>query len=354
MLPEENVREYYMIRDIRDTPKALDAVVKSLDGISEVAASARKFRKIFFIGCGSSYYAVLFGSWPLMKNGSVLAFALPSSELILHFSDAVNSDSLVVGVSRSGRTAETLKALEICRGKGAYTVGFTIEGGSEITGIVDEPVVLDIGEEKSIIMTKSFTAFSLSTAMFSSILSERISGEKQTLIDECKAIPSLARSLLSYEDKIAATSKRLLSENIERFIFLGSGPSYPIALEGALKVKETSYVATEGLHLLEFRHGPMATIGERLTLVISCFLGENTVHLKNFVSEFAGKGADIILISNSIDLGESTLKLPPEYSGECKALLSIIPMQILAYYYAVGKGRDPDKPRNLSRYIQRF
>ncbi|MEM2702779.1 MAG: SIS domain-containing protein [Candidatus Bathyarchaeia archaeon] len=354
MFPREIKQEYSMIKDIRDSPNALKAVIKSLNRMSEIADYACKFRKIFFIGCGSSYYAALFGSWPLMRNGELVAYALPSSELIFHFANIVNSDSLVIGISRSGRTAETVTALEICKRRGARTVGFTIEKESEITGIVNEPIVLDIGEEKSIIMTKSFTAFSLATAVFSSILDEKISGEKHIFVDESKAMPSLTENILKAEGRIAAVSKRLLDESIERFIFLGSGPSYPIALEGALKVKETSYVATEGLHLLEFRHGPMATIGERLTLVISCFLGENAIYLKNFVSEFASKSADMVLISDSEDFGENALRLPPEYSGECKALLSIVPMQILAHYYAVGKGRDPDKPRNLFRYVQRF
>lgn len=343
-----------MIRDIRDTPNALNAVIENIDEISEIADSAPRFRKIFFIGCGSSYYAAVFGSWPLTGNDRVLAYALPSSELIFHFVNAVDSDSLIVGVSRSGRTAETVTALKLCRGRGAYTVGLTIEGGSEVASLVDDLMVLNIGGERSIIMTKSFTAFSLATAIFSSVVNEKTSGRKQVLIDEAEAMPSLAKNILGEEDKIAATAKRLIDKNIERFVFLGSGPTYPIALEGALKVKETSYAATEGLHLLEFRHGPMATVDERLTLMISCFLGENSVYLKNFVSEFAGKGSDIILISDSEDFDGSTLKLPSEYSGECKALLSIIPMQILAYYYAVGKGRDPDKPRNLPRYVQRF
>ncbi|MBS7624801.1 SIS domain-containing protein [Candidatus Bathyarchaeota archaeon] len=352
----EEKQEYDMIRDIRETPAALRSITRALNRMNELADLAHKFKKIFFIGCGSSYYAALFGSWPLAKSSKVLAYALPSSELIFHFADIIDSNSLVVGISRSGRTAETIAALNICRKKGAYIIGFSIEEESSMLDVVDDLVVLDIGGERSIIMTKSFSTLSLATSVFSSILNERVFKEKQPLIEESKVMPSLAERLLKNESMVADISKRLIDENIERFIFLGSGPSYPIVLEGALKVKETSYVATEGLHLLEFRHGPMAMVGEKFSLVISCFLNENNVHLKNFISEFANKNVDMILITDTAFNGpkETVIEMPIEYSGECKALLSIIPMQILAYYYAVGKGRNPDKPRNLSRYVQRF
>lgn len=349
-------QEYDMIRDIRETPVALRSVARSIDRINELAEVAHKFRKLFFIGCGSSYYAALFGSWPLVRSSKVLVYALPSSELIFHFKDTIDNNSLVIGISRSGRTAETITALEVCKKKGAYTVGFSIEEESKMLDIVDEPVVLNIGGERSIIMTKSFSTLSLAASIFSNILNERFFKERQPLIDESKVMPDLAERLLENEGTVATMSKRLIDENIERFVFLGSGPSYPIVLEGALKVKETSYVATEGLHLLEFRHGPMAMLGEKLSLIISCFLSENSVYLKNLVSEFADKGANMILITDTAFSGlkEVIIEIPGEYSDECKALLSIIPMQILAYYYAVGRGRNPDKPRSLSRYVQRF
>jgi glucosamine--fructose-6-phosphate aminotransferase (isomerizing) len=348
------LKEYNMIKDIRETPFALKSVLEETKKFDSLKAYEFKFEKIFFIGCGSSYYAALYGAWPLLKNNNTLVYTLPSSELLIHFMDIVDENSLVVGTSRSGKTAETVTALEMCKKKGAYTLGFTIERGSRIFDVTNETISLDIGEEKSIIMTKSFTSFCYATAIFSAILSEKILGKRQKLLEESSELVPLSEKLIREEDRIIPVSNRLVAENVERFVFLGSGPSYPIALEGALKIKETSYAATEGLHLLEFRHGPMASVGEKQTLVIPCFLGENHSYLKNFVSEFTGKRADLILITDSKEFGENVIEIPPEYSIEWKALLSIIPIQILAYYYAVGKGRDPDRPRNLSRYIPRF
>lgn len=348
------LKEYNMIKDIRETPFALKSVLDGTKNFDSLKASEYRFKKIFFIGCGSSYYAALYGIWPLLKNDNILAYALPSSELLINFMDIVDEKSLVVGTSRSGKTAETVTALEICKKKGAHTLGFTIEKESKIFDVTDETILLDIGEEKSIIMTKSFTSFCFATALFSTILSEKISGKRHKLLEESRELAFLSENLLRGEDKIIPISNRLVAENVERFVFLGSGPSYPIALEGALKIKETSYAATEGLHLLEFRHGPMASVGEKQTLVISCFLGEHNSYLKNFITEFTGKRADLILITDSKEFGENIIEIPTEYSVECKALLSIIPIQILAYYYAVGKGKDPDRPRNLSRYIPRF
>ncbi len=343
-----------MIEDVRETSAALKAVIKEMEKIERLGDVGKEFKKVFLIGCGSSYYAALYGSWPLLKNDDILTYALPSSELLFYYMEKVDKSSLVVGVSRSGNTAETITALEKCKKNGAHTIGFTIEKESKIFNITDEQIAFDIGEEKSIIMTKSFTSFSLATALFSTILSEKLSSRKQRFLDESKSICSLSENILSEENKIIPVSNRLVAENVERFVFLGSGPSYPIALEGALKIKETSYVATEGLHLLEFRHGPMASIGEKQTLIISSFLEENHVYLKNFVTEFMDKHADTILITDSKDFGENVIEIPSECTVESKSLLAIIPIQILAYYYAVGKGRNPDKPRNLSRYIQRF
>ncbi|MEM2179794.1 MAG: SIS domain-containing protein [Nitrososphaeria archaeon] len=348
------LKEYNMIKDIRETPFALNAVIKEMEKIERLCSTGNKFKKIFFIGCGSSYYAAFYGAWPLLRNDEILTYALPSSELLFHYIEKVDKNSLVVGVSRSGNTAETITALERCKKNGAHVIGFTIEKGSKIFDAASEAIAFDIGEEKSIIMTKSFTSFSLATALLSTILNEKLFNIKQRFLDESKNLPSLSENILYEENKIIPISNRLVAENVERFVFLGSGPSYPIVLEGALKIKETSYVATEGLHLLEFRHGPMASIGEKQTLIISCFLEENHVYLKNFVKEFIDKHADIILVTDSEDFGENVIRIPQEYSDESKALLSIIPIQILAYYYAVGKGRNPDKPRNLSRYIQRF
>ncbi|MCX8188127.1 MAG: SIS domain-containing protein [Nitrososphaeria archaeon] len=348
------LKEYNMIKDIKETPLALKAVTKEINEIERLGDVGKTFKKVFFIGCGSSYYAALYGAWPLLKNDGILTYSLPSSELLFHYMKNVDEKSLVVGVSRSGNTAETITVLEKCKRNGAHTIGFTIEKGSKIFDTTDETIAFEIGEEKSIIMTKSFTSFSLATALFSTILNEKLFGIKQRFLEESKSIPSLSENILRDEDKIIPLSNRLVAENVERFVFLGSGPSYPIALEGALKIKETSYVATEGLHLLEFRHGPMASIGEKQSLVIACFLEENHVYLKNFVTEFMDKHADIILVTDSKDFGENVIRVPSEYSVESKALLSIIPIQILAYYYSVGKGKNPDRPRNLFRYIQRF
>lgn len=348
------LKEYNMIKDVRETPFALKAVTKEIERIEKLGDIVSKFKKIFFIGCGSSYYAALFGSWPLLKNEKILTYTFPSSELLFHYMEMVDEDSLVVGVSRSGNTAETIAALEKSRRNGAHVIGFTIERESKIFDTADEPIMLEIGGEKSTIMTKSFTSFCLATALFSAILNEKHLGRKQSFLDESKKLTSLSENILKEEDKVTPISNRLVGENVERFIFLGSGPSYPIALEGALKIKETSYAATEGLHLLEFRHGPMASVGEKQSLIISCFLQENNVYLKNFVLEFMDKHADIILITDSNKFGRNAIEIPSEFCIESKALLSIIPIQILAYYYAVGKGRDPDNPRNLSRYIQRF
>jgi len=351
--------EYSTINDIRDNPLAIESVVKAAPKITNLAEriyeKIRDLKRIFFVGCGSSYYAVMFGAWPLL-NTELKVHAVPSSEFIFYHSQLLNEEDLVIGVSRSGQTAETVSAIKKAREHKALTVAFTLTPKSELYEISEESFAVDIGEEKSVVMTKSFTSLSLASAIFSAALKRCMFNETCSFVDELGELRGSAESLIKKEKEIQELAEARIMNAVERFICLGSGPAYPIMLEGALKIKETSYVATESFHTLEFRHGPMASIGEKLTIFLSAFKGEIFDASKRLLNEIKERGADVIFMTNSSEEGEEKGKIviPRIECEENAALLSIIPIQIFAYYYAVRKGKNPDKPRGITRYIGKF
>jgi len=347
--------EFFMIDDVRGGPETVRNVVSNLRGLRLLAerVCGKGVKRFFFLGCGSSYYAALFGAWPLVCSG-VQAYALPSSEFLFYYSGLAGEGSVVVGVSRSGLTAETVSAVRKARENGAFTVSFTTGVGSELSRECGESFLVDVGEEKSIIMTKSFVGLSLASAIFSSEVSRNLFGGDCRLAGDLSKLSTSAEELLKRESLLQDMAYARVRGGVERFVFLGSGPAYPIALEGALKVKETSYVASEAFHTLEFRHGPMSTLGEKQTLFLVACRGEGFTPSKRLHSEMLEKNADVIVLTNAQEEFEKPIWVPYVESEEAAALLSIIPVQLFAYHYATARGRNPDRPRNLSRYVERF
>ncbi len=341
---------FFMINEIRDTPNALNWISRNIESIQDVAEliTNKGIEKLFFIGCGSSYYAAMHGIYHLIGS-KFEVYSLPSSEFLFYYKRGIDNKTAVIALSRSGNTAETVTAMREARSKEALTIGFTCTKGSMLDREADKSLVIDIGEEKSIIMTKSFTSLSIVTSILSMILSSKINSYR----DEIKKLKEISENILKIENKIKEKASEKI--NIERFVFLGQGPTYPTVLEGALKLKETSYIASEGLHALEFRHGPMSSIGEKLTINALMVKGESHSAVNTLIEEIVNKGADVTVFTNSdsVDLGE-VIKIPSELSEELSAILFIIPLQLFAFYYSTGKGINPDSPRHLSKYIAKF
>ncbi|MCD6301835.1 MAG: SIS domain-containing protein [Staphylothermus sp.] len=341
------------LQDIEEIPVAVDNVIKYRSKLEYIAKELLGIspKKIFFIGCGSSYYLALLIQSPLVRvMNHVFSLSLPSSEAFIYYNELFDDKAVVIGISRSGETAETLTALEKAKARGSYTILLSITNESRGKHIVDKYVYLDAGIERSIVMTKSFVTLSLAGLLLTSTIREYYKGEhiKQ---DYLYSFKNYVEEIIQYKDNYLEKGRMYAEKQIERFVFLGSGPSYAIALEGSLKFKETSYVATEAIHALEFRHGPMATIGENQVEVIINPSGESydlVYRLYKDIQEYEGK---ILRLS---DRDKPDIVLPNTGAEELSALAAIIPLQIIAIGYALAKGRDPDKPRNLVRYVDRF
>lgn len=349
-------KEYSMIKNIRESPKAIENTLSHINDIEKIVStiSRKNLKRIFFVGCGTSYFISMNGIYPLIGCPRLWTYSVPSSEMIHYFNRLVDENSVVIGISRSGKTAETVTAIEQSKKKGAFTVCFTSTSKNRLSKISDESIVFDIGEEKSIIMTKSFTSLSLATLLTAFLLSKKNQSLNRVFESELGILPSYAREILNQEGEIERIAKDKVREGIERFVYLGSGPAYPIAMEGAMKVKETSYVASEGLHTLEFRHGPMSSIGEKMMFMVIVLKGSSETASVRFVSDIKQIGADVVSVTNLKENLGSSIRVPLTQVEEFSALLSIIPMQIFGYYYSVSKKLNPDQPRHLFRFVARF
>lgn len=339
-----------MINEIRDTPRALACVLDMSKLIEHVAEElyGRGIRRLLLTGCGSSYYAALAA---VEASGSPFSFeAFPSSELLFYKAKLAPEGSAVVGISRSGRTAETVAALREAKARGIITVTITCSEDSPMATDADSKIVLDIGEERSIIMTKTFSSLSLASAMlcdrFDRILSGRV--KEGWKLEE---LPEAASRVLKLEEKIKEMANAMRVK--EFFIVLGQGPAHPVALEGALKLMETASLMTKALHSLEFRHGPMATVDERVGLLLIALKDDSTPAMARLADEMRQQGLSPIVISNAPEL-ECDLELPWRHDPRLSTPVAIIPLQLLSFYISVNKGLNPDSPRRLHKFVGGF
>jgi len=347
-----------MLQDISEIGTSLNALSTMINEIEELGSRYRNVSRVFLVGAGSSYYASMYAaSHALHAKLSKCTYALPSSEFLFNYSRIINSSDLVIAVSRSGETAETLEALSRAKANGAATVMLSISRGGGL-GFIDNYLTLNIGPERSLVMTKSFVALSAAAlVLMGSILNININyGESMKALVDC-----INRLLNNSElvGRLSETVGEWVNASISRFVFLGHGSSYPLALESALKFQETSYAATQALNTLEFRHGPVATIGERQVVVIINQVNSMSDAANRLFHELSdrSKGTDtrILMVTNSNAKGNGIINVECETGlEEFDALALITPIYLLAYYNAVKRGIDTEKPRGLVRVVKNF
>jgi len=342
--------------DIIEIPTAIDGVEKSIEVIQLVAKTiiSRGCRRFYFTGCGSSYYSAMLISFPLMVEdiGAEL-YALPSSEIIMYHGGRIAKDCCIVAVSRSGETAETLEVLRIGKERGAHNVIITISEGSKAKNYVDNYLYIDVGVERGIVMTKSFFSMTLAGLLLTLSIVSMVTGRRFDAYSQPSVLKEYVKNVIGDREKIFRLAQRYAEQGVKRFVFLGSGPAYPIALEGSLKLKESTYVATEAMHALEFRHGPIATVGENQVIVVVNQNGKSYNHVYKLYKELLSMGASVVRLSNR-DVDENTITIATTGSEELDALSAIVPLQLFAYGYATALGLDMDRPRNLVRVVEHF
>ena len=358
--------KHFMLKEIFEQPAAIENTMRgrvSIEG-SGVAtgrmglddASAKRIRRIVLTACGTSYHAALIGKYWLENLARVPTEVESASEYRAR-GPLVDPNDLVIPVSQSGETVDTLEAVKVAQAGGARILAIANVLESAIPRAADGTMYTHAGPEIGVASTKCFTAQVAALFMLAVHLGRRRGTldkpEARALLQELLKVPSYIHEILKENDKIAALAHRFASAR--NFLFLGRGLSFPVALEGALKLKEISYIHAEGYAAGEMKHGPIALIDEQLPVVVVMPSDSSLERTVGNVQEVLARGAKVIAISTKGESVADKLEIDkieiPKCHKELSPLLSIIPLQLLAYHIADFKGTDIDQPRNLAKTV---
>jgi glucosamine--fructose-6-phosphate aminotransferase (isomerizing) len=347
-----------MIKEIHEQPDAFKKILTDTrDAIRNVALSAWKKKRVdtfYLAGCGSSYYAAMIPRFYCEHYLALNAVAMPSSEFVWYTPKPNVNSPILIALSRSGKTSETVGATRKAKKVGIPTVAVTFDQESTMAEECDFSFDLGVSTDESVIMTKTFTSSALTSLLLGTEFA-RLRGEPppKDVEAELSRLPGDAEDVIqSVEDQARKAVEA--SGGISRYIYLGSGACYPACLEGALKLRETSYTASETYHSMEIRHGPFAELQEGIQVFAIVPRGETVAQHLTLLKEISATGATVVPISDVPEIigsFKNSIRMPQSTSPLFSALLYMIPMQLFAYYYAVHKGLNPDAPRNLSRYV---
>ncbi|RME77490.1 glutamine--fructose-6-phosphate transaminase (isomerizing) [Candidatus Woesearchaeota archaeon] len=345
--------DHFMLKEIFEQPEtvanAFRGKVKNIDGISLTLPS--NLRRVLLLACGTSWHAALIGKYILERSSRIEAQAEHASEF-RYRSPVLHNDDLVIALSQSGETADTLEALRLAKEAGATIAGIVNATGSTIAKFAGQGMYLHAGPEIGVASTKAFTSQVVALNLLNLYLN-RNATYRQEIINYLKRIPEQIQFILDDAKVIENIAKEYA--HASDFLFLGRDIHYPVALEGALKLKEISYIHAEGYPAAEMKHGPIALIDESMPcvfIVTEDNLAQKT--LSNMQEVKSRKGKIICVcdfehpeISN---LADHVIKVP-KTTWELSPLLTNIPLQLLSYYIARERGCEIDKPRNLAKSV---
>jgi glucosamine--fructose-6-phosphate aminotransferase (isomerizing) len=326
-----------------------------LDGVALDVASAEKIARIQLIACGTSWHAGLVGKhW--IEALSRIPVEVDLASEYRYRDPIVDGSVLCVAISQSGETADTLAALTEAKQRGALALGVVNVVGSSIARETDAGVYLRVGPEIGVASTKAFTGQVMVNSMLATFIGRRryLSQEYVShLLRELEQVPSKIERALAWSERIrAATAKYIHREN---WLFLGRGVNYPVALEGALKLKEISYIHAEGMPAAEMKHGPIALIDNGMPVVFVATRNSQYEKVLSNIEEVRSRGGHVIAVATEGDDDIKRLAQEVFYVPDCiemfQPLLTVIPLQLLAYHAAVMRGKDVDKPRNLAKSV---
>jgi glucosamine--fructose-6-phosphate aminotransferase (isomerizing) len=356
---------HYMLKEISEQPEALSICMGGridrnngrikLGGIGDYLRDLTCARRFILTGCGTAFHAGLVGEFLFEQLARIPTETEYASEF-RYRNPIIDDGTVVIAISQSGETADTLAAVEQAKERGATVLGIVNVVGSTIARTTDAGVYLHVGPEIGVASTKAFTAQLAVLTMIAIELGRRrhiSSDQAAKYIDELAEIPDKINAILALSDHI----KEIASANIdkENWLFLGRGPNYPVALEGALKLKEISYIHAEGLPAAEMKHGPIALIVEGMPAVFVAAAGPQYGKIMGNIAEVKARGGKIIVVATEGDenirqYADHLITIPnaPEL---LQPMLTVVPLQLLAYHAAVLRGHDVDKPRNLAKSV---
>jgi len=356
---------HHMLKEIFEQPKALSTCMGGridsknkrikLGGINSYLRDLTRTKRLILTACGTAFHAGLVGEFLFEHLARIPAETEYASEF-RYRNPIIEDGTLVISISQSGETLDTLSAVEEAKERGATVLGIVNVVGSSIARATDAGVYLHAGPEIGVASTKAFTTQVAVLTMLAIELGRRRhirSDQASKYIEELSQIPDKINQILSQSDHI----KQIAAENIdqENWLFLGRGFNYPVALEGALKLKEISYIHAEGLPAAEMKHGPIALIVDGMPAVFIATAGPQYDKIMGNIAEVRARGGKTIVVATEGDENIKqhadhliTVPFTPEI---LQPLLTVVPLQLLAYHAAVLRGHDVDKPRNLAKSV---
>jgi len=326
-----------------------------LGGLSTVEKRLRKIDRIVIIACGTSYHSGLVGEYMIEEYAGIPTEVEMASEF-RYRKPILDSRTLVVALSQSGETADTLAAIREAKGKGALTIGIVNVVGSSIARETDAGVYCHAGPEVSVASTKAFTSQLAILSLLTLYLGRQrnlslVMGRR--MAKELSAMPKKIEHILEQAKEIRKIAKKFSSQ--EHYLYLGRKYNYPNALEGALKIKEIAYVPAQGYPTGEMKHGPIALVDSQALVIMT--IPQDSVYEKNVsgMEEILARGGKVLVIATEgdMDIAKKATHVIyiPKTLEMLMPVLSVIPLQLFAYFVAVERGYDIDRPRNLAKSV---
>ena len=357
--------EHFMLKEIFEQPADMHDVMRGrvrleegrlcLGGIEDYLDRLKQAKRIIICACGTSWHAGLIGEY-LIEEFARIPVEVDYASEFRYRNPIVGVDDVVIVISQSGETADTLAALRTAKEKGALVMGICNVVGSTIARETLCGMYTHAGPEIGVASTKAFTAQVIMLYMLALALSKgrTISSDEIVLhLKELVTIPEKAARILELDSQIKSIAERF--KDAKNFLYLGRGYNFPVALEGALKLKEISYIHAEGYPAAEMKHGPIALIDEDMPVIIIATRDNTYSKILSNIEEVRSRKGRVIAIANDGDqeisrLAEHVIYIP-QASGPITPLLTVIPLQLLAYHIATLRGCNVDRPRNLAKSV---
>lgn len=357
---------HFMLKEIFEQPSTLTDCIRGrivekgkrviLNGVLDNQEKFLNCNRIIIVACGTSWHAALLGK-QLIQDMCAIPVEVEYASEFRYSHPVITDKDIVIAVSQSGETADTLAAIQIAKSKGAFVYGVSNVVGASIPRETQSGTYIHVGPEIGVASTKAFTGQVMVFTMLALCIAQLKGTMTPEQIEEVAGsvikIPSLVKKTLKLDDKIRQLS--LIYTYARNFLYLGRGYSYPVALEGALKLKEISYIHAEGYPAAEMKHGPIALIDSEMPTVIIAPNDHLYEKIVSNVQQVKSRHGSIIAIVTEGDttitnLADHVLEVPAV--PECLTpLITSIPLQLLSYYIAINKGKDVDMPRNLAKSV---
>lgn len=363
---EKGGYDYFMLKEIMEQPQSIADSIRGrinpednsviLGGLTDVKDKLKSAKRIIMVACGTSWHAGLVGEY-LMEEYARIPVEVEYASEFRYRNPIITRDDIVIAISQSGETADTLAAIKIAKSQGALVLGVVNVVGSTIARETDAGVYIHAGPEIGVASTKAFTSqVTVLTLMAAYVAQLRgtFTVKTQAVVNELLQIPQKVKYILeTNQDEILEISK--IFKDAANFLYLGRGYNFPVALEGALKLKEISYIHAEGYPAAEMKHGPIALIDENMPVAFIATQDETYEKIVSNVDQVVSRRGRVIAVVTEGDkvirnLAEFVIEIP-NTSPSLLPLLTVIPLQLLSYHIAVMRDCNVDQPRNLAKSV---